>query len=637
MLPDGTLLQQRYRIVRRLKCGGMGCVYEARDERLGHTLALKQLVLSEPAAQKAFEREAKMLAPLRHAILPNVSDHFHDPAGLFLVMEYIPGEDLGEQLETRKQPFPLGQVLHWADQLLDGLDYLHGEGIVHRDIKPQNVKLTPRGEVILLDFGIAKDTTTGSVMAATPGFAPLEQMQGTGTDGRSDLYALAATMYALLTASKLESSITRLVAESRRQPDPLRPLHVVNPQMPRPISNVVMKALALHADQRPASAAAMRKMLRDASPSDQPPPPPPPGKKAPGIPTVGLVGVLFVLLLVALLAGGGTLMGGFLNGDTTADTPTSPAVAEAEPTATSTPTNPLFPVTTEEWRGEMARRTTEMTREGNHYWRYVPGGTYTIGGWTDDDREDNDEQAEVELQPYWIGKYPITVQQYRQFIEAGGYDNQEYWTPNGWKWKEAYNEGEGRSQPFWWGEERYSSDNQPVIGVNWYEATAFMNWLNAQLAGTVPEGYAIQLPTEAEWETACAYDAEGQRHPYPWGEDEPTRNLAAFDDVDDGSDPYRAAEVGGRSGGAAACGAQDMVGSVWEVTTSSASGYPGASGKVVGDFKEDDYDVPWRGVSWWYSRPHVRCAARFRDFPYYGVDNLNFGFRVLLSPRVLPN
>ncbi|NJP07104.1 MAG: serine/threonine protein kinase, partial [Chloroflexaceae bacterium] len=247
MIPNGTIIAGRYEIVRHIAGGGMGSVYEARDTRLRHTVALKQLVLTEPTARKAFEREATILAPLRHAALPNVSDYFDDPTGLglFLVMEYIPGDDLGQLLNQRGQPFPVNHVLQWADQLLDVLEYLHQQGIVHRDIKPQNLKLTARGDIILLDFGISKQTTTSSVMASTPGFAPIEQMQGTGTDGRSDLYALSATLYCLLSNRWLESSITRLRSVARRQPDPLPPLHSLIPHVSRAVSDVIMQGLAL--------------------------------------------------------------------------------------------------------------------------------------------------------------------------------------------------------------------------------------------------------------------------------------------------------------------------------------------------------------------------------------------------------
>ncbi|NJP04657.1 MAG: serine/threonine protein kinase, partial [Chloroflexaceae bacterium] len=265
MIPNGTLIANRYEIVRHIAGGGMGSVYEARDNRLKHTVALKQLVLTDPNARKAFEREATILAPLRHPGLPNVSDYFDDPFGLFLVMEYIPGDDLGHLLNQRNQPFALAQVLQWADQLFDALIYLHQRGIVHRDIKPQNLKLTAEGTIILLDFGISKQTAGSSMMAATPGFAPMEQMQGSGTDARSDLYALSATLYCLLSGRGLEGSITRLSAMALQQADPLPPLHSVNPLVPPAVSTVIMQGLAVHAHHRPASAAAMRRMLQQAA------------------------------------------------------------------------------------------------------------------------------------------------------------------------------------------------------------------------------------------------------------------------------------------------------------------------------------------------------------------------------------
>ncbi len=204
MLAPETILQGRYRIVRQLGQGGMGAVYEAVDLRLDTVVALKETLFTEERLRKQFEREARLLARLHHQALPRVSDHFTENEGAFLVMQYIPGEDLFEMQGRRGSGFPQADVLQWADQLCDALDYLHTQDpqIIHRDIKPQNLKLTARGQIVLLDFGLAKGsggqmsvvTTSASIFGYTPNYAPLEQVQGLGTDPRSDIYALAATL-----------------------------------------------------------------------------------------------------------------------------------------------------------------------------------------------------------------------------------------------------------------------------------------------------------------------------------------------------------------------------------------------------------------------------------------------------------
>src|ERR1043166_4301373 len=208
MLSSETVLQQRYRIVRQLGQGGMGAVYEAVDERLDTIVALKETLFTDEKLRKQFEREPRLLARLHHPALPRVSDHFTEDAGQFLVMQYIPGEDLAAMLDAHKAAFSPDVVLRWAGQLCDALDYLHTQDpqIIHRDIKPQNLKLTARGQVVLLDFGLAKGsagqmsvvTTSASIFGYTPNYAPLEQVQGLGTDARSDIYSLAATLYHLI-------------------------------------------------------------------------------------------------------------------------------------------------------------------------------------------------------------------------------------------------------------------------------------------------------------------------------------------------------------------------------------------------------------------------------------------------------
>src|SRR5438105_2568877 len=144
MLSPNTILQNRYRIVRELGHGGMGTVYEAVDQRVNCIVALKETTAGGDAeARRAFEREASLLGNLRHSTLPKVMDYFTEDGGDFLVMEFIPGYDLAELIESRASPFPQSQVLRWADELLKVLEYLHKQEppILHRDIKPSNLKL----------------------------------------------------------------------------------------------------------------------------------------------------------------------------------------------------------------------------------------------------------------------------------------------------------------------------------------------------------------------------------------------------------------------------------------------------------------------------------------------------------------
>ncbi|HEU4595888.1 MAG TPA: serine/threonine-protein kinase [Pyrinomonadaceae bacterium] len=274
MIAPGTLLQNRYLVESQIGQGGMGAVFVATDQRFGSRVALKETFFADSNLRRAFEREARLLNRLRHAALPRVSDHFNEDEGQFLVMEYIPGEDLSEMLKRQGGPFPARDVLAWADQLLDALDYLHTQEppVIHRDIKPQNLKLLPRNrsnQIVLLDFGLAKGTplqtrvtATGSLFGYSFNYAPIEQMQGAGTDPRSDLYSLGATLYHLLTGATPPDALTRATAVLNSDPDPLRPASELHAQVPPEVAAVLNRAMAQSAARRFASANEMREALR---------------------------------------------------------------------------------------------------------------------------------------------------------------------------------------------------------------------------------------------------------------------------------------------------------------------------------------------------------------------------------------
>ncbi|CAN5799259.1 hypothetical protein BH20ACI4_BH20ACI4_01410 [soil metagenome] len=278
-LAPNTLLQNRYLIVQLIGKGGMGEVYLAVDQRLGSAIAIKRTYFTEDEhLGDAFEREARTLARLRHPVLPKVSDHFNENENQYLVMEHISGDDLSKRLETNKKPFPINWVLFWADQLLDALNYLHSHEppIIHRDIKPQNLKLTSDNQIVLLDFGLAKDsvgqtkiTTTGSVVGFTPHYAPMEQIRGTGTNPKSDIYSLSTTLYQLLTDTVPFDALSRADSLLNGVADPVQPIYELNKEVPKAVSEIIIKGMSVSQEQRFSTAREMQKILRDAYSSIQ--------------------------------------------------------------------------------------------------------------------------------------------------------------------------------------------------------------------------------------------------------------------------------------------------------------------------------------------------------------------------------
>jgi serine/threonine protein kinase len=270
-LPAGVVLQERYRIVRPLGKGGMGAVYEAIDLRLDAAVALKETFSKDQRLRKQFEQEARLLAQLHHPALPRVSDYFTEGDRVFLVMQFIAGEDLAEIIAKQPGPIPRTEVTAWADQLLDALIYLHTRDrrIVHRDIKPHNLKLTANGRIALLDFGLAKaesDTSTvgssASVFGFTRRYSPPEQMQDEGTSPRSDIYALGATLYHLVTGVKPPDAMARTKAVANSQKDPLQMANEINPAVGPEISAILLQAMALNPNDRFADASEFRESLR---------------------------------------------------------------------------------------------------------------------------------------------------------------------------------------------------------------------------------------------------------------------------------------------------------------------------------------------------------------------------------------
>ena len=315
-LEAGTLLAGRYLVEFVLGRGGMGAVYFARDQaNNAEPLAIKELRMNcnpglQEDAVKQFHQEASFLYHLEHPALVKVRDFFCDNGRYYLTMNYVRGKTLAEMLRVQKQPFEIREVLGWTRQLLDVLEYLHSQTppILFRDLKPGNVMVDPTGKLHLIDFGIARCLVDGQRTATilqgvgSPDYCPLEQYQGGGTDQRSDLYGLGATLYHLLTLHTPPLA-SEVALSGRPAPSPRR----INPLILSPLEDMVTRLLALRKEDRYANVAQVRGALfKVESAYDKPKPakgavaekpPAPRSKKARGNTQGLLLGGLTLLVL----------------------------------------------------------------------------------------------------------------------------------------------------------------------------------------------------------------------------------------------------------------------------------------------------------------------------------------------------
>ena len=294
-LPIGTVVRERYCVMAAVGRGGLGTVYQVADVLYGkqNIYALKELVDQSPGARRQFELESQWLQSLDHNNIPKVREHFEWHQRLYLVMDFVDGENLEQKLARMNgRPFTEEQVLRWILPVCDALQYLHTRvpPILHRDIKPANIIVTPGGHVVLVDLGIAKahlpganQTGTFARKAGTEGYAPPEQYTATGQTGPwSDVYGLGATLYQLLTGRVPPTAVERVALDVH-----LTPPHLANPAISSWVSSALLRALALRPADRFVSVQAFAQALAGpalriatmlpnlwpASPSTSTPPP----------------------------------------------------------------------------------------------------------------------------------------------------------------------------------------------------------------------------------------------------------------------------------------------------------------------------------------------------------------------------
>ena len=683
MLQSNQLLQNRYRIVKVLGRGGMGAVYEARHIKLDMVCVVKEMLPPGDPEQvevlaKQFEREGKTLAGLRHPNLPRVSDYFSDSGNYYLVMDLISGQSLDKLIGP--QGLPEATVLQYADQLLDVLAYVHAQGVLHRDIKPANIIVQPDGRVVLVDFGLVKvadgKMSSFSMRAMTPHYAPPEQYTG-GTDQRSDLFSLAATLYQALSAQLPTSAADQFAGQ------PMLSLHQLRPEISINTASVIEKTLQLDRAKRCQSATEMRAVLRSAAlkstasdrtaqlgaaPAYDDPTInlasqrlPKPGTRRAPVPenpliprwatvTIGVIAVAILASLAVIIVPGlappsaPTALPTSLPAPKAVDVTRTPAPKRTltpaptdtpVPEATNTPLPPstLPPTALSTALGDSLvltlapNVTLDLVR--------VPAGVFRMGSDDSDGAAKADEkpQSSLSLKEYLIGSFEVTVAQFAAFVNAAGYKTVaerqgSSWTFVGSQWQEV--KGANWRRPLGVEVDLAALGSYPATHISWADAAAFCKW-----AGQAAGGREVRLPTEAEWEKA-ARGGDGRR--YPWG-NQPVagdrvnfadRNLSVSWADSSADDGYQyTAPVGAYPSGKSPYGAFDMAGNVWEWTSSLYRPYPYRSDDGREDPMSSDPRVV-RGGGFNESSENLRAAIRVKSLNNQG--GFNVGFRVVVAP-----
>jgi formylglycine-generating enzyme required for sulfatase activity len=615
LLP-GEQLQHRYRVVSLLAAGSYGAVYRGWDFEDRRDVAIKEYLNATVDIQKRFRAEARRMAGRHHPQLPDVLDHFALDAGQYLVSTYIDGVDL-QSLLDQYGPLPSDLIAPWLQAASRPLAYLHQQGQLHLNIKPANIRVTPAGEVFLVDSGLPGL----GVRPHSPGYgAPEQQAQG-DVGPAADIYSLGATLYTLLTGKVPPNALSRESGLSD-----LVPAREVNPNVEPYLSIVAGRSMSLRPDARyeaiddfsralerpagrptPVPSSMRRTEESAASTGSAPPKLTARTRRQMERRTIIALSTLLMAVLAVIaffVFADIDVSGGQAQGPEATQTLQSAIIAaltQLAPTPTVTPEATIPPT---------PAPAPIITETGSRM-IYIPGGIFNIGDNTSDRNDIKPEQL-IRLDAYYIDETEVTNAAYAQCVDAEV-------CPRPARAGATYYQSYFRDPDF---------VDYPVINVSWYNADTFCRWRGAR------------LPTEAEWEMAAGFNpAEGVKYRYPWGDTFDGSQLN-FCDINcpredrsvEWDDGFRdTAPVASYPDGRSPAGAYDMLGNVlewvgdwYDFRTYQNMADTNPMGPIEGDFKV------YRGGSWLTPLNQLGVAVRANFDPT--VAQANLGFRCAMAP-----
>lgn len=653
----------KYELLEPLGEGATAYVFHARETLLQREVALKILKPALVADQASFQRfvqEARAAAGLFHAHLATVLEMDEADGRYYIAMRYVDGPSLDKILEE-SGPLSLENSLRMAAEIGGALDFAHGEGFLHRDVKPANILRDSKGAFWLTDFGLTKammstglTSHTGAILGTTP-YVPPEIWNNREACPATDQYALACAVYEALTGEVLFAAKTPMGVMNRHSqprelsavPDTLRPALqraldqepeerfpssvafaeslAAEPELkhdlelekqPEPLEVAVQPAMVEQPERAEAATTVVSSQQADVKPAVAVERKTGASKKgwllAGGMAFLGLLGVAVVIGLVSLING----IGKSIAMPELVEEPAAVAATATDELPTEIPTEE--PTETPTVEPVLDTGSTMISEKDGMEMVFVPAGAFTMG--SNDGFEDEQPVHEVYLDGYWIDKYEVNNEQFTLFMDEIGYETdaeqagQSFVYVDG-SWEQV--SGADWAHPKGPTSGINGLSDHPVVHVSWNDAQDYCTWAGRR------------LPTEAEWEKA-ARGTDGRI--YPWGNEIPSVSLLNYDQNEGGT-----TVVGSYPAGASPYGVMDMAGNVWEWT---ADWYDGNYYSVSPDKNptgpSSGKDRVLRGGSWGSIGRVVRSANRLRYNPDSAYNSYGFPLRQLtLSSWVL--